>query len=220
MKSKDKIYNLVTKLISEGRAVLETKWEKNGNYLSGAPSFVDLQQFKKWQSSCSLLMSLMGEFSEPWTNVFSANSNNSIVTAKSMQGSLESILEALDNNLLLSFEDLVFAEAFSDLIEQANYLFDQNYYLASGVIYRAVLEERLYRMCFGNNCLPEKKRPTIADYNNNLYKAKIYDKITLKHVESMTAIGNDAAHNKPGLEKFDIERLKNDLIAFLQKFSM
>ena len=75
MKSKDQIYNLVTKLLSEGEVVLKTEWEKSGNYISGAPRYVDLQQFKKWQSSCNLLMSIMGEFAEPWKNILSANSH-------------------------------------------------------------------------------------------------------------------------------------------------
>jgi len=220
VKSKDQIYNLVTQLLSEVEAVLKTEWKKDGNYLGGAPRFVDLQQFKKWQSSCNLLMSIMGEFANPWTTVLRNDSANNIENAKSMQGNLESIRDAIENNLLINFEDLVFAEAFSDLIEQANYLFDQNYFLASGVILRAVLEERLYRMCDRHICLPEKKRPTIFDYNNELYKTKAYDKITMKHVESMTAIVNDASHNKPGLEKSDIERFKNDLIVFLQKFAI
>jgi hypothetical protein len=219
MKSQEQILKLVTKLLAEGEAVLSTEWEKSGNYLTGAPRYVDLQQFKKWQSSCKLLMAMLGEFAAPWASTLNENSTNQMSNAISMQGSLESLHDAINNNLLVSFEDLVFAEAFSDLMEQANYLFDQNYFLASGVILRAVLEERLSRMCVRNNCFPAKGKPTIADYNSELYRAKIYDKITMKLIESMAAIGNDAAHNKNGLDKSDIERLKHELTAFMQKYS-
>ena len=68
---------------------------------------------------------------------------NSLENALSVLGSLKSIKESLDDGLLIRFEDIVYAEAFSDLVEQAEYLYEQGYFLASGVILRAVLEERL-----------------------------------------------------------------------------
>ncbi len=73
-----------------------------------------------------------------------------------------------------------------------------------------------------NNCQPTKQRPTINDYNTILYKAKVDDKIMFKNVDSMAAIGNDAAHNNPDLKKEDVEseRLLRDLNSFLQRFSV
>ncbi len=49
---------------------------------------------------------------------------------------------------------------------------------------------------------------------------KVYDKIMFKNVDSMAAIGNDAAHNNPDLKKEDVERLLRDLNSFLQRFSV
>ena len=219
MKAKERISDLVDSLIAEGQTVLGTEFKRSGNWVGGAPRYVDLQQFKKWRASCYLLLSLMGDIADPWREVLAGDTANQSVTAISMLGTLQAIREALDEDLLISFEDLVFAEAFSDLLEQAEYLFDQGYLLACGVILRAILEERLNRMCERYGCTPTKARPTIADYNTELYKAKVYDKITLKHVESMAAIGNDAAHNKPDLDKVDVQRFKTELITFLQKFA-
>ncbi len=105
-------------------------------------------------------------------------------------------------------------------MDQAEYLFNQGYILASGVISRAVLEERLKKLCDQNNCQPAKQRPTIIDYNTNLYKDQVYDKIIFKNVDSMAAIGNDVAHNKPNVKKEDVERLLHDLNSFLQRFSV
>jgi len=95
----------------------------------------------------------------------------------------------------------------------------QGYIIASGVILRAVLEERLKLLCDRNLCVPAKQRPTIVDYNTELYKKLVYDKLTMKLVESMAAVGNDAAHTNPQLSKDDVGRFKRDLFDFLQKFS-
>lgn len=219
MKTNNRVSQLVKSLINEGKTVLGTKWAPDGNWLSGPPEYVDLQRFTKWRASCNLLIALLADMAEPWRNIFAGNSGNKLETAISMQGTLEAIQEAIDNDLLVRFEDLAFAEAFSDLVEQAEYLFDQGYILAAGVILRAVLEERLKRMCSRHGCNPAKARATIADLNTELYKAKVYDKVTFKHVDSMAAIGNDAAHNNQGLQGTDVGRFKQDLISFLERFS-
>ena len=120
----------------------------------------------------------------------------------------------------MRYEDIIIAEAFSDLIEQAEYLYSQGYALAAGVILRAVLEEHLRRMCNKHGCNPSKNKPTIADYNMELYKSKVYDKIKMKYVESMAAIGNAAAHNSDEFDSTDIKRLNQDVVSFLQSFSI
>jgi hypothetical protein len=219
MSAKSRIADFTNKLISEGEEVLRTEFRASGNWVGGAPRYVELQKFKKWRGSCSLLVTLMGDLSAPWKGILDGDAGNDLGVAMSMQGTLEAIRDAIADGLLVRFEDLVFAEAFSDLVDQADYLFAQGYILASGVILRAVLEERLSRMCLRNNCVPQKQKPTIADYNTELYKNKVYDKITLKHVESMAAVGNDAAHNNPTLDKLDVERFKRELVAFLEKFA-
>ena len=134
-----------------------------------------------------------------------------------MLGALESISEDVVAGRLARYEDIVFAEAFSNLIEQAEYLLDKEYFLAASVLFRAVLEEKLRRLCDAHSENPETPRPTISDYNQSLYKATVYDKITFKNVDSMAAIGNEAAHHKKGLEAADVERLHTNLLDFLQR---
>ena len=58
-------------------------------------------------------------------------------------------------------------------------------------------------------------RPTIRQYSDELHKAKHLDKIAMTHVEAMTAIGNDAAHNADSLKAEDVERLLRDVRTFL-----
>lgn len=127
--------------------------------------------------------------------------------------------KSLEEGLLIRFEDLVLAEAFSDLSEQAEYLFSQGYFLASGVITRAILEERLRRLCVNHDCTPDRERPTLSDLNTALYKKTVYDKITFKHVDALGAVGNHAAHNNPDLNKEDVRRMIDGVQAFLLRFS-
>ncbi len=162
---------------------------------------------------------MLGSLAEPWRPVLGNDSTNYFACAESTQGALKGVKQSLEEGLLVRFEDIVLAEAFSDLYEQADYLFSKGYFLASGVIARAILEERLRRMCIANNCIPQKERPTLGDFNTGLYKKNIYDKITFKHVDALAAIGNDAAHNDPGLKKEDVRRLLDGLQGFLQRFA-
>jgi hypothetical protein len=152
--------------------------------------------------------------------VLAPSVENDLSAAIGTQGALKGIRQSLQEGLIVRFEDLVLAETFSDLCEQADYLFQQGYFLAAAVIARAVLEERLRRLCTAHECLPDRERPTLGDFNTELYKRTIYDKITFKHVDALAAIGNNAAHNNPDLEKQDVRRLLDGLQGFLGRFSV
>ena len=56
------------------------------------------------------------------------------------------------------------AEAFESLLEQADYLLSEGYFLAAGVLGRAVLEEHLRKWCDLKAYSPAKQRPTINDF--------------------------------------------------------
>jgi hypothetical protein len=215
----EKVSELVEALIKEGEDVLATKWQPSGRWATGPPTYVDLEAFKKWRASCRLLVSLMGDLGTPWHDIFMSDVPNGLSNASTTLGTLKAMNEALSNGYLVRFEELVLAEAFSDITEQAEYLLDQGYFLAAGVILRAVLEERLRKLCERTGCTPEKPRATISDLNQALYKAKAYDKIVYKHVDAMTATGNDAAHNASELKKDDVARLLNDVKDFLRRFA-
>jgi hypothetical protein len=221
MKPNERINYLVEKLIRDGEELCKNPWDdKQFEQIGVVTQFVDLEGFKKWITSFNLLLSLLGHLGKPWQDIYEeSKKGNRVENALSVLGSLKSIKENLDDGLLVRFEDIVYAEAFSDLVEQAEYLYEQGYFLASGVILRAILEERLKKLCEQNGCIPEKRRPTINDYNQNLYTAKIYDKVAFKHVDSMAAVGNAAAHNDSQLDKQEVERFLRDLPQFLLRFS-
>jgi len=180
-----KIRELLIKLITEGEAVLNTKWQPGGNWVSGPPTYVELAAFKTWRARCKLLASLLGKVGKSWENELISDWDNRIEYAITTQSTLQAIKVSEEEGLLLEIEDLVLADAFANLLEQAEYLLKQGYFLAAGVILRAVLEERLRRLCEQNTLILSKSKPTLNDYNTELYKKNVYDKITFKGATSI-----------------------------------
>lgn len=101
---------------------------------------------------------------------------------------------------------------------------ERGYYLASAVILRAVLEERLRSICAKQQCIPAKPRPTIEDFNQALYKQSekslepYFRKSTMQRVTAMAGVGNDAAHNKRPILQEDTQSFLRDLKDFLTRF--
>jgi hypothetical protein len=219
MNAQIKIEQLLENLIAEGDAVLKANYQAPGKWVSGPPTYVDLAEFTKWRARCKLLASLLGRVGKPWVSELTAAWNNKIEHAIMTQGTLKAIKVAASEGLLLELQDLILADAFTSLVEQAEYLLDQGYFLASGALLRAVLEERLRRLADSNALALSKPRATLNDYNTELYKASMYDKITFKDVDGLAAIGNDAAHNSANLSAADVSRMREGVIRLLQKFS-
>ena len=221
--TKEFLLQTVQALIQEGHNVLQTTFDagsklKNVLYVSGRPKGVDLQLFSKWQASCLNLMRLLEDQSTPWITFFENRRNNPI-NVKRMLGTLEGIEQAIHNGLLIRMEALLRAKTFTHLLDQADYLFSEGYILAAGVMGRAVLEEHLRNWCSVKKCSMAKSRPTLNDFKNALYKKKHITAVVLKHIESMAAIGNEAAHNKESLSKDSVERLLRDIRDFILKYS-
>jgi hypothetical protein len=60
-------------------------------------------------------------------------------------------------------------------------------------------------------------KPTMTDFKSELYKNNHINKIEHSNVDSMATVGNEAAHNMPGLKKEDVERLLRDVREFLTR---
>lgn len=220
MKQISVVKKICYECIQEGEALLNTEWTKThmGQFQYLDPkTYVDLEGFKKWSSNCKVLINILGDLSSPWKEIFEGDKGNTLINAKSMIGGLKSISDTLDKGYLIKIEDLIFAEAFSNLVDQSEYLFEQNYFLAAGVITRAVLEEKLRNLCSSQGIQFSKHRPTLADFNNELYKTKFYDKIEFKNIDLLSSIGNNAAHNQP-IKKDEIQKLIDGTKDFLLRY--
>lgn len=211
MKNLALVKKLCDECVAEGAKVLNTKWTKNqyyGQQVINSNDFVDLEVFTKWKSNCNVLMNILGELSKPWKDSIEGEKGNSLVNAKSIYGVIQSLQETINNGYLVSVEDLIYAEAFSNLLEQAEYLLEQKFFLASAVLSRAVLEEKLRSICDREKIVFKKQRPTLVDYNQELYKSKFYSKVENKNIDYLTSIGNNAAHNKDFIETDSVKLLE------------
>ena len=205
---KDKFLKITDSLIDEAKSVLDSQFE---SHYGRRPKYVDPQQFHKWWGKIKSLGHQLGAAAKPWQELFSSNPNNSLASVKVLLGTLQAIKHELENDYLQNITQLVKAETLADLLDQGEHLFESGYHLAAGVIGRAVLEEHLRTTCLYLNCSPNKKRPTINDYNQALYGMQHYSKIKMKQIDTLAAIGNDAAHNKPGIDTSDIKKMLTDL---------
>ena len=221
MKNTELIKKICEECIVEGEALLQTKWvdDSMGEFkIINPKTYVNLEKFKEWKSNCNVLISILRDHSEPWDELFKGNKTNTIENAKSMLGGLKSILTSIEKGYLIRVEELVFAEAFSNLMEQAEHLYELKYFLAAGVVTRAILEEKLRNLCHSCNVQFTKAKPTLSDYNNELYKLKMIDKIEMKNIDFLISVGNNAAHNQP-IKEDEIQKLISGVKTILTKYS-
>lgn len=212
------VSDLLDELIEGGNELLkEMRPSHTGIYLE----ISDEDGLRRWSDDLILFVSLTSKLIDPWRKRLQHNGyETSEYALKEPLSALETIRRAAERGLLTTYESLIFAEAFADLCEQGQHLFSQGYFLAAGVVFRAVLEERLRRLCELNGCMPNIQRPTINDLNIALYKydPPLYNKSVMHHVNALAAVGNDAAHNNPELTKEDVKRLQEGLLDFLARY--
>lgn len=216
MKSTESIVKYLEKLIQEGESLLTQKVTLATSSFNH-DDFVPVDPFSRWCGNCRVLDSRLGRAVGPWRDAISVKGPNNVVVVMGILGTIRSIKDAVESGHLVSFTDLVIAEAFSDLIDQAEYLFSKGFWLAAGVICRAVLEEELRTLARKSGCFPEKERPTLSDLNASLYKEGIYDKLEFKLIDTIAAIGNECAHNKQGVTEVRIRYLIDQMIALLPR---
>ena len=215
-KTKELLLEHVGRLIDEGTALLGTKRDHPGGSTQkvtwvGSPSTVDSQLMSKWLSGCANLVFQMGQIAATWEGAFAPTRYQGFEESRRAMGRLEALRDAIQHDMLFPVEDLMFGEAFANLLEQATELLQSGYPLASGVLGRAVLETHLRKLCDHHGCLPSGN-PTIETLKQALVKAKVLSSLTAHYVDAMGTAGNHCAHNKqPPLSKADIEKLLSDV---------
>jgi hypothetical protein len=219
MSSLNKVLELCDKCIKEGELLLEAKTEEGSYHGISITSKVDFQTFHKWRYNCKVLLNMLQEKVTPWKGSFDNSQKSLALNAKKNMSILLSIKESIEGGYLVKVEKLVYAEAFINLIEQAEYLYDKSYYLASGVLCRAVLEEKLRNLIYFFEIEIDKDKPTLNDFNIALYKAEFYNKIEMKNIDHLISMGNHAAHNvQPSLTKDETKSLLKGVMNILRKY--
>lgn len=118
-------------------------------------------------------------------------------TKLSMQaGILAALKEDFERGLLSNIRGIVRAEVFSDLLDQARYLYDEKYILPSAVIAGAVLENHLRKLCGKHPTITLPPKPKLDSMNSDLARAGEYDNLVQKEVTFWAGVRNKAAHGE------------------------
>lgn len=130
---------------------------------------------------------------------------------KSATGILKSAKEAYKNGYLFDLRKLVEAEIFDDLLEQAEQLLKDGYFIPAAVLAGCVLEDGLRKLCDKEGItLPDQ--PKLNWMNDELAKKNVYNALTKKNVTTLSALRNDAAHGKwVGLTGRDAQQMKDEV---------
>lgn len=167
-----------------------------------------------------LLIQKLGTFGSIWRKAFDGEAGILSDTVRQMLGNAEELLDAVTKGRLTSIEERVSAAVLADLAEHAEVLIEQQFYLAAAVVLRAVLEERLRKLCEFHALTLASSKPTIEHFRQALAKADVIDKIVAKKIDWMAGVGNAAAHNLETFNPSDVPSLYKDTLDFLDRFAV
>ncbi len=122
--------------------------------------------------------------------------------AEPITGVLRALRADIDAGYIQSIEELIHGDVFSDFLEMAAYLLQENYKDAAAVIAGSTLEAHLRQLCVKHGVPTDHQtqaevRPKKADQMNaDLCKADAYSKHDQKNVTAWLDLRNKAAHGQ------------------------
>ena len=168
------------------------------------------------------LLDLSPRGSEYWNYAVSFSFPFKFESVAQLYGTLKSLREEYANDFFSGFNEMVDAELFTDILEQAEYLLSQSYFRASGVVAGVALESHLRKLA-EKNSIPiitdEWKYINADSLNGELRKKGILDKTLNKSITSWLGLRNDAAH--PDAKEINeglIESMIAGIKVFIEKF--
>lgn len=206
MKIQEKILKTLSGLIKRGE-----KLSPNLGKDFGAMTDEGLNhaEFTKWNTQCLNLLSQIKTGRSVYLDKFIDEEDKGLGKRKKMgRGGHQhhsiaieiyyklAILGALEEDMnegsFFEEELLITADAFEDILSQANYLLGGNYKDAAAVLIGAVLESTLRKLC-NKHSLDFKKDATINPLND-LLKDSAYNTLMYKQIITWADLRNNAAH--------------------------
>ena len=132
---------------------------------------------------------------------------------RSQRSLLKAALDSVDSSLISMRQALEYNLLRDELIA-ANQLASSKQLRAAGVLAGIALEKHLKSLCEIHKVVPEKKRPSLGDFNDALKSGGFYDTPTWRLVTRLADIRNYCAHPK---EREPTEGEVSDLISGAEK---
>ena len=177
--------------------------------------YVDTALAQQWRtSSLTFLSATLGsqnvhyrEFEErcKWSQRHEAERGLAILRA---------VREDIAGGYLQEFETLISASVFSDFLEMAEHLLDNQYKDPAASLIGAVLEDGLRRIC-GSNNLPVKSDDNISSLNKKLADNNVYNRLKQREIEVWNKLRDYADHGR--FDQYDAGRVK-DMLAGVGEF--
>jgi len=137
-----------------------------------------------------------------------------------MQAVLAAAKDDYEGGYLFNVRALILAEAFADLVAQADALLESNYIIAAGALGRAAIEQHLRSWADVRGLSEEKpngKPPMLGDFILWLKKGDAINAMQRAHLEAMAKVGNLAAHADPAVTSDNVAWLLREVREFLAK---
>lgn len=141
---------------------------------------------------------------------------------ESLEGCLLALKEDYEDDCLTTFEELVHANLFTDILDQAKHLLDNGYKDAAAVTIGCTLESHLKALCTKNGIDITKdngRAKAASELNTELRIANVYPMSQDRQVQAWLDIRNDAAHGHyDKVEKIRVEAMLSELRNFLVRY--
>lgn len=129
-----------------------------------------------------------------------------------LMGIVQAVREAVSGDYLVSVEEFIHAQVFTDFLAMADYLLETGYKNPAAVIAGTVLEQHLRKLGLKHGVQIETTDPTgktspkkAENLNADLAKQKVYGKNEHKQVTAWLGIRNSAAHGQN--DEYDSEQV-------------
>lgn len=130
-------------------------------------------------------------FAEEYDTLAGGISPSRARSISSLKGIVEETHAAILKGHLLSYEELIRGELFSDVLEMADHLQTEGYKDPAAVIAGTALELHLKKLC-AKHTVPVVGNA--ARMNDDLKKASVYGALEQKQIAAWQQLRNDAAH--------------------------
>jgi hypothetical protein len=169
--------------------------------LRARSTFYDRDQSLTWHwiTMClNFISRVVGKNTEHY-RVFESSATKEYITnpfeIEQMQGVMLAVKSDVEAGFLFDRDLLITAEAFNDVLEQAEYLLENKYKDAAAVIVGAALESTLRKMC-DRRGIEVSSRDGIDSLNIKLATADApaYNKLVQKQITAWADLRNNAAH--------------------------
>ena len=211
-----RLLNRLNQLIEKGEEVLSTRRPSPSGTI-GFNDFVDSAAFSQWQAGAlSFLDTVFGRDSIHFEQFSTKCMENLYGYAVRGQAILKAAMEDLEGGYLISLEELVSADVFSDFLEMARYLLEQGYKDPAASLTGAVLENGLRRIA-NNNGVKLRSKDDLHSLNQKLADAGVYNRLTYKRVRLWQDVRDNADHGHfAEYDKDVVEDMLNGVTAFLE----